>query len=239
MSEYQSYTAEQPVSALGVDARATFITRTYMHLVGAVLAFVAIEVALFQTGAIAEVSAKLTERWWLVMGGFMVVNWGASHFAHRVKSLPVQYALLGLVVAVEAALFAPLLYIANTMSTGSYGDSGNIITSAAVVTLGLFAALTVVVFMTRKDFSFLGAILRFAGFGALLMIVGGFIFGFQLGFFFSVALAALACGSILYDTSNVLHHYPEDRYVAASLELFTSLGMLFWYILRIFMSDRD
>jgi hypothetical protein len=38
-----------------------------------------------------------------------------------------------------------------------------------------------------------------------------------------VAMVAFAGGAILYDTSNVLHHYPADRYVAAALELFASL----------------
>ena len=55
---------------------------------------------------------------------------------------------------------------------------------------------------------------------------------------FSLAMVAFAGAAILYDTSNVLHHYPEDRYVAASLQLFASVALLFWYILRIFMS-RD
>ena len=53
---------------------------------------------------------------------------------------------------------------------------------------------------------------------------------------FSVAMVGLAGAAILYDTSNVLHHYPEDRYVAASLQLFASVAMMFWYVLRIFMS---
>jgi hypothetical protein len=39
-------------------------------------------------------------------------------------------------------------------------------------------------------------------------------------------------------TSNVLHHFPEDRYVAASLQLFSSVTLMFWYVLRIFMSRR-
>ena len=45
---------------------------------------------------------------------------------------------------------------------------------------------------------------------------------FELGMFFSIAMGLLAGGAILYDTSNVLHHYPEDRYVSASLQLFAS-----------------
>jgi FtsH-binding integral membrane protein len=90
----------------------------------------------------------------------------------------------------------------------------------------------------RKDFSFLGGILRWAGVLALLAVVGGVIFGFHLGMFFSLAMVAVAGAAILYDTSNVIHHFPEDRYVAAALELFASVALMFWYLLRIFTS-RD
>jgi FtsH-binding integral membrane protein len=76
------------------------------------------------------------------------------------------------------------------------------------------------------------------GAGAMLLIVAGVIFGFQLGVFFSVAMVVFAGAAILYDTSNVVHHFPEDRYVAASLQLFSSVTLMFWYVLRIFMSRR-
>ena len=69
--------------------------------------------------------------------------------------------------------------------------------------------------------------------------VAGVLFGFNLGLFFSVAMVALAGGAILYDTSNVIHHYPEDRYVSAALQLFASVVLLLWYILRIFMHSDD
>ena len=68
--------------------------------------------------------------------------------------------------------------------------------------------------------------------------MGGVLFGFQLGTFFSVAMIALAGGSILYDTSNVMLRYPQDRHVAASLELFASVALMFWYVLRLLSSRR-
>jgi FtsH-binding integral membrane protein len=52
-------------------------------------------------------------------------------------------------------------------------------------------------------------------------------------------MIGLAGAAILYDTSNVLHHYPEDRYVSASLSLFASVAVLFWYVLRFFMASDD
>ena len=53
------------------------------------------------------------------------------------------------------------------------------------------------------------------------------------------AMVGLAGAAILHDTSNVLHHFPEDRYVGAALELFASVALMFWYVLRLFMSSRD
>jgi FtsH-binding integral membrane protein len=135
-------------------------------------------------------------------------------------------------VVAEAIIFVPLLMIAQIKAPGA-------IQSAAIVTMLGFAGLTAIAFISKKDFSFLGAILKWAGLCAILLIVGGVIFGFQLGTFFSVAMVALAGASILYDTSNVLHHFPEDRYVGASLELFASVALMFWYVLRIFISSRD
>jgi FtsH-binding integral membrane protein len=232
MSDAQLGTSQPPVLALGVETRATFIVQTYMHLFGAILLFVGVEIVLFSTGmAETLASAMLGVNWLFVLGAFMIVGWLATRTAHRTESLPLQYlALAGFVVA-EAIIFVPLLFIANYYAPGA-------IQSAAVVTFMGFFALTLVAFTTRKDFSFLGSLLRWGFLVALVLIVAGVIFGFQLGTLFSVAMVALAGGAILYDTSNILHHYPQDRYVGAALELFASVALMFWYVLQLFMS-RD
>ena len=72
-----------------------------------------------------------------------------------------------------------------------------------------------------------------------MAIAGAVLFGFTLGTLFSVVMIALAGASILYDTSNVLRHYPTDRHVAASLQLFASVALMFWYVLRLLMLSRD
>ena len=70
----------------------------------------------------------------------------------------------------EALIFVPLLYIANSYVPGA-------IEYAVVITLGGFAGLTGIAFITRKDFSFLRAALMW-GFGAagIGMIFGLFTF---------------------------------------------------------------
>ena len=81
-------------------------------------------------------------------------------------------------------------------------------------------------------------ILMWTGVLALVAIVGSVLFGFELGTWFSVAMIGFAGAAVLYDTSNILHHYPEDRYVGAALQLFASIVLMFWYVLRLLMS-RD
>jgi FtsH-binding integral membrane protein len=221
-----------PVAALGSDARAQFIWRVYGHVALAILGFAAIESYLFSSGTAQQLAERmLGMNWLLILGAFMVVGWLASHVAHRVESKPLQYmALAGFVVA-EAIIFLPLLYIAVLTQPA-------VIESAAGVTLLGTAGLTAVAFMTRKDFSFLRGLLMWGGILALVAIAGGVLFGFELGTWFSVAMIGFAGAAVLYDTSNVLHHYPEDRYVGAALELFASIALMFWYVLRLFMS-RD
>jgi hypothetical protein len=230
---YSSTVARGRVGANPVEARAQFIVRTYNHLFGAILLFAAIEVGLFMSGLAYPIAqAMLGRSWLLVLGGFVVVSWLASHAAHRSLSKPLQYlALLGMVVA-QAIIFVPLLVIADKVAPGA-------IQSASLVTMLGFAGLTAIAFVTRKDFSFLRGLLFWGGIVALIAIVAGVVFSFQLGTFFSVLMVGFAGAAILYDTSNVIHHFPEDRYVAAALELFASVAMMLWYVLRIFIASRD
>jgi hypothetical protein len=223
-----------PVSALNVDARATFIWRTYLHLLGSILAFTGIECVLFSTGMAESIAISMLQLPWLViLGVFMVVSWIASHMAHRAESAAAQYMALGVFITAEALIFVPLLFMAERMA------GGGVITSAAGVTVIAFVGLTMVAFITRKDFSFLRGVLFYAMILALVAIVGGAIFGFQLGTYFSVVMVGVAGAAILYDTSNIIHHYPEDRYVGAALALFASVALMFWYVLRLFMASDD
>jgi len=226
----QTLPSYAPVSELSVDARSNFIWRTYGHVAAAILLFAGIETYLFSTGiALPMAQSMLQMNWLLILGGFMVVSWIATHVAHNVQSKPLQYvALVGFVVA-QAILFVPMLAIAISLQPG-------IIESAVGVTLLGTGGLTAVALITRKDFSFLRGILVWGGILALVGIFAAVLFGFQMGTWFSVAMIGFAGAAVLYDTSNILHHYPEDRYVGAALQLFASVALMFWYVLRLFTS---
>ncbi len=242
-----SYVDENPYAAsygsasfaafAGEAERTTFIRRTYLHLTGAVLAFIGIEMAIFQLapdGLLEQTTRWMVGGWhWaIVLGAFLVVSTIANRWALTATSLALQYTGLAIYVVAEAIIFIPLLLIAQQVG------GPNVIMSAGLMTVLVFSGLTAIVFLTRADFSWLGRYLAFAGLVALGFIFGSIFIGFDLGMFFSGLMVALAGAYILYYTSNVLHHYRLDQYVAASLALFASVALLFWYILELFMSRR-
>jgi FtsH-binding integral membrane protein len=232
MNDNQYYSQPIPVIQLDEKSRGTFIARTYGHLFGAIALFTLIEVFLFISGiAVPIAKSMLQMNWALVLGAFMIISWLAQSVAHRATSVAAQYAALFSYVVAESIIFVPLLFVANYYAPG-------VIASAAIVTALGFTSLTLLVFALRKDFSFLRMIITWGFIVALIAIGASLVFGFQLGTFFSVAMIALAGGAILYNTSNIMLHYPEDRYVAASLELFASVALMFWYVLRLLMGSR-
>lgn len=220
-----------PVAASSVASRQSFIRKTYFHVLLAVLAFIGVETFLFQSGlAIPMVSAMMSVNWLFILGGFVIVSWLATRFAMSSSSKATQYAGLFLFVIAEAIIFLPMLFIAE-QSAG-----GGVIESAALATLLGFGGLTAIAFGSRADFSWLGKFLAIGAIGALVLIVLSAIFGFSLGVLFSVGMIVFAGAAILYDTSNIIHHYGEDDYVAAALQLFASIAMMFFYLLRFFSS---
>lgn len=212
--------------------RAVFIQRTYAHLAMAILAFVAIEAFLLQLPFAGAIAAAMIGgySWLFVLAAFMGVSWLAERWAHSDASPGMQYLGLGLYVVAEAIIFLPLLYIAANFA------SADVIPTAGLITVFLFAGLTATVFITRKDFSWMRSVLVIGGFVALGVIVASIVFGFSLGIIFSAIMILFASAAILYDTSQVLHHYRTDQHVAASLSLFASVALLFWYVLRFVMS---
>ncbi|MCL2744055.1 MAG: Bax inhibitor-1 family protein [Planctomycetaceae bacterium] len=240
-SQYnKDFYAPTDLFAAAADAqeRSTFITRTYFYLLGAICAIVGIEVVLFNTVDTLAITGLMTggHLWLIVIGLFMFVSWIANSWAMNATSSAVQHAGLAIYIVAASVILMPLLCIA--LSLGAEGMQ--IIKSAGLATGGLFALMTLAVFITRQDFSFLRTFLVFGSFAALGFIIFAIISGFSIGPIFMYAMIALMCGYILYDTSNIMHHYRTTQHVAASLALLASVVMLFWYVLQLFLaSSRD
>lgn len=215
--------------------KATFYKKTYLHVAMAILAFIAVESILIRTVPPKWIYAMISGKYiWLFIIGLF---WLGSVLSEKMSFNPSreqQYLGLGLYVILEAIIFLPMIAIAVV-----FANSADLITQAAIITLFMFSGLTAVVFFTKTDFSFLRTAIIIGGFISLGLIVAGAIFGFNLGLWFSVGMVILASGSILYQTHQIKNQYGTQQYVGAALQLFSSVMLLFWYVLRILMSRRN
>ena len=217
------------------EQKASFYRKTYIHVALAILAFIFVETALLMVVPTELIMGMVSQKyvWLLIIGGF----WLASMLAEKwtmASSRSMQYAGLGFYVLLEAIIFLPMMYIALV-----YTGSGKVILQAGLITFMLFLGLTGVALTSKRDFSFLRSILIIGGFISLGLIIAGMLFGFNLGLWFSVGMVFLAGASILYQTNQLKNVYTTEQYVGASLQLFSSVMLLFWYVLRILMSRKD
>lgn len=252
------------VATLGVSDRVTFLRKTYAHLGGALIAFAALTGFLLRYTP--EVSWGFSKwalggySWLLVIGLFMVVGYIAQRLAQSESSRGVQYIGLGLEVAAWSFLLQPVMWIVmwkfgddatRATITHAYthgssiggavmsGQAGEVIMQSVVITLMIFVGLTLTVFLTKKDFTFMRGVLSICTWAALGVILASILFGFHLGAIFCGLMILLMAGYILFQTSLVMSYFPPSGYVAASLMLFSTVATLFWYVLQFVMSMQD
>jgi FtsH-binding integral membrane protein len=230
------------VATAGVSDRVAFLRRTYGHLGAALAIWALLTAGIFRYATqfsykFSEFALRSQFSWLLVLLGFMGIKAVARSLAMSDTSKGAQYAALFLSPLAEAMILQPVLWILFTR----YADQNpyGILTEASILTLVIFGGLTLTVFLTKKDFSFLRGILVVGTFASLGIIILAMIFGFNLGIVFCGFMVALLAGYILYETSLVMAHFPPSRHVAAALMLYSSIATLFWYILQILMSRRN
>ncbi len=230
----------ETVAAAPVNERVAFIRRTYAHLFVAVLAFVGLSAGLIASGVADNLlydMAKLGKAAWIgIMVLFIGGTFAAQYMARSRTSIGMQYAGLSLYVLMYTLMFVPILTMA---ASPNYMNKPELPIQAGIVTLAVFAGLTAAVFVSGKDFSFLRPVLMIGSFLALGVIIAAVIGGFSLGLVFCSLMVALFSAYIIYDTSNIIHHYGVNEHVAASMALFGSFAMLFYYILMLFMNTRS
>ncbi|HEU4729039.1 MAG TPA: Bax inhibitor-1 family protein [Kofleriaceae bacterium] len=243
---------EGAVATLGVSDRVAFLRKTYAHLGVALIAFATLTAAIIRVAP--ETSLRLSAwalsgrlNWLVVMGLFILVGYIAERLARSETSRGLQYVGLAVGVVSWSLLLQPILWVlffrfGNAEMLGIdgagllTGQAASILMQAVVITLAIFIGLTITVFVTKKDFSFLRGVLTIASFAALGVILASMAFGFSLGALFCGAMILLMAGYILMQTSLVMSYFPPQGYVAASLLLFSTIAMLFWYVLQMLMS---
>ncbi|HLL22308.1 MAG TPA: Bax inhibitor-1 family protein [Kofleriaceae bacterium] len=242
MSFASSRPIEGAVATLGVSDRLTFLRKTYAHLGVALLAFAAIAGGMMRfmpetSFAFSKWAFRGGWNWLLVLALFMVVGYISERLARSETSRGVQYVGLALAAIAQGVIIQPLLWIA-LLKFGGAGAFA-VISQATLITLAIFIGLTLTVFLTKKDFSFMRGFLVVASFGALGVILASMAFGFSLGAVFCGAMILLMAGYILYQTSLVMRDFPPTHFVAAALMLFSTVATLFWYVLQLLMSLRS
>ena len=242
---------EGAVATMGVSDRVAFLRKTYAHLGVALIAFAVLTAGIIRVAP--ETSLRFSAwalggrlNWLVVMGLFILVGYIAEHLARSSTSRGVQYAGLAIGVTSWSLLLQPILWVlflrfgnpemVRVSGAGLLtGQAASILMQAVVITLAIFIGLTATVFITKKDFSFMRGALAIGSFAALGVIIASLAFGFSLGALFCGAMILLMAGYILFQTSLVMSYFPPSGYVAASLMLFSTVAMLFWYVLQMLM----
>lgn len=233
---------EGAVATLGVSDRVSFLRKTYAHLGAALLAFAFVAGGMMRF--MPETSLKFSAwalrgrwNWFLVLALFMVVGYVAERLARSDTSRGVQYVGLGLAAIAEGVILQPLLWV--MMLRFGVNDFYSILSQSILITMVIFVGLTLTVFLTKKDFSFMRGVLVVATFGALGVIIAAMLFGFTLGIIFVGFMILLMSGYILYQTSLVMRDFPPTHHVAAALMLFSTIATLLWYVLQLVASLRS
>jgi FtsH-binding integral membrane protein len=169
----------------------------------------------------------------------MLAFWGATTLAQSLAfnraSRGSQYAGLGLYVVLEALIFVPLI---GYVILSTKGNASTVLVPAGIVTGGMIAGLTALVFMTNLDFSFLKVAIILGSFAALAIVLVAAIAGLSLGAWFSIAMIVLMATVILYQTNEIKNTLETDQHVAAAFILFSSFVTLLFYVIRFFAGGR-
>ena len=163
----------------------------------------------------------------------MIAFFGSVWFAGRSANNPARAVpTLSIATFISGMFVAPMLYaIAHGyirgMSTGSIYD-------ALILSGSIFGGLTLYTFVSKKDFSYMGASLSIG----LFMLIGAMFLNFflhssSLDLSISIIGVIIFSGFILYDTSRILRRAHEVPPTLAALSLYLDFLNLFMMILRI------
>jgi len=225
-----------PAIHAAADERAVFLKKVYSLLLAGLLTFAATLWAADNVPAVQNLCESL---WRTISGskfGFLLylgIFIGGQMLVHAMaEKKPINIVLFFGWAFLLGLLIAPIVLYAAQAAPET-------LTQASLLTAIIFIGLTAVVFFTGKDFSFLRGILGVGMFGLLGIAIAGMIFGFTLGLWFSALAVLLFAGYIVYDTSNILHHYTTNMAVTGAIVLFTDVVLLFKHLLILMLNNRD
>lgn len=159
----------------------------------------------------------------LVFGGSILAQTMAQRPGLDVPALFGFTGLIGFLMSPILATYAP-----------------SVLGQAAVMSVVIFGSLTGYVFVTKKDFSFMGGMLCV---GMISLIIGLVINGVLLhssvtSYLLSWGVLMMSSGFVLYQTSNLVNKYRSNQAGLAALGLFISFYNIFVSLLNILNGGR-
>jgi len=246
MNEFNQYEPAAPQSgalAAALGGRMAFVQKVYALFMLGILTTIGAGAMLFmgpsETVSVGERTiqvplalASVANAYIAVIIGFFVTFF-IARAVWRVAGLNVVMMLV--FCAVTGVMITPRVFIATIQ------DGASTVAMAGAMTAITFGALTVYAFVSRRNFSFLGAGLNMALWG---LILGGLLNGF---FFHSPVTHWLMSwfglvifgGYVLYDTSVILRELDEEDYTGGALRLYLDAVNLFLTILSLLGGRRD
>ena len=246
MQNYSPFQDARGIAAVPRAAALPFVRRVYSLLtVGMIFAALGALVALYagapvpvpQTRGIAVPPVVAFElEHGIVM---LLVFFGAFFGANFARSRPgLNVAALFGFTFITGLFLAPTIFIAQLAASAGQTLDPSPVRDAFLLSTITFGGLTGYCFVTKRDFSFMGAALS----TGLWVVIGASVLALL---FHSSALSLAAAsvgvllfaGYILYDTSRILRAGGGDA-VGAALSLFLDVINLFLALLRILSSSR-
>jgi len=173
-----------------------------------------------------------------ILFGVLFVSTFVASWLSKIKVINVL--ALFFVAALMGVEMAPMIFEVQFFASLGATISSAPVRDTFMMVGGVFFASTAYVFITRKDFSFLGGILSM---GVIVLIIACIIGIFLQSPIFSLAIASvgalISAGFLLYQTSYILNHSDMDDPVDDALVFLVQLRNLFMWILSIVGYARD
>lgn len=236
MEQARGYQEAGLVSVASPAVRAAFLRKVYLTLFGGIGITMAtgIGMALNAIGNPDSILWTLMQGkgMWLLFLGYLALTFAVGAVVHKRGVNVFAYAFF---TAFTGFFISPLLLVA-AAQTGSL----TIIWQALGLTLFAFGGLTGYVLVSGKDFSFIKGFV-WTGFWVLVgfMVVGFFVdsWAYQMGI--TAAGLLVFAGFVLYDTSEIMHRYQPNQWVAGAFSLFIDFINMFIRVLYLLMGRRN
>jgi FtsH-binding integral membrane protein len=229
-SNNSSFEFSTDALAAAGEARLSYVRKVYSYFGLGLLAAAGGALITMNSGVVYTIAEHPYITLFAFLGTFFFATSSAKNPS---RALP---ALL-LFTFVNGAMISPLLFV---IASGYVKGTGpGLIYNALFLTILIFAALTTYVFVSKKDFSYMGATLTigiFMVFGAL--IVNMFVHSSSLDLALSIIIVILFSGFVLFDTSRILKRAHEIPPTLGALSLYLDFMNIFLALIRILGGGR-